>query len=46
MRWLTAVLCGITSILFLVGGAFDRGIIWVMLALLFARIELIESDLK
>ena len=46
MRWLTAVLCGITAISFLVGGAFDRGIIWAMLALLFARIELIGSDLK
>ena len=46
MRWLTAVMCGITAILLLVGGAFDRGIIWAMLAILFARIELIERGLK
>lgn len=44
MRWLTAVLCGITAISFLVGGRFDNGIIWLMLATLFARLELIESD--
>lgn len=44
MKWLTPVLCGITAILFLVGGSFDNGIIWLMLATLFVRVVLIESD--
>ena len=44
MKWATAVLCVLTAILFLVGGNFDNGVIWLMLAILFARLELIESD--
>ena len=44
MKWATAVLCVLTAILFMVGGRFDTGVIWLMLAILFARLNLIESD--
>ena len=44
MKWATTVLCVLTAILFMVGGHFDNGVIWLMLAILFARLNLIESD--
>ena len=46
MKWATAVLCVLTAISFLVGGHFDNGVIWLMLAILFTRLNLIEGDRK
>lgn len=46
MKWATTVLCVLTAISFLVGGHFDNGVIWLMLASLFTRLNLIEGDRK